>query len=564
MQNIAEYLRRNKLHAQIFARPTPGPYAGDYGQQTGQADMDVARKLFEPPLSDLQPEEAPTPDVPDPMDDPNYRSGQTFGSSYSKRDVAAENARDVISEHIPDKRDYRPSVGRKILGVLAGVGKGYLMGPAEGFRTAERVANPEYTRAMDDYTKRRTQVLDKNQFEMGQEKFQTDEDLARAKREAELNRSGAERNRAESEIARKYKLISDANRPVEWKAPDEEAALRIIRAKNEKPVNTGVKPEYEIETSDGKKIIAGYNHQTGRFVDTVTGTEISKDAIDPDKMKKFGVNETEKNHNPYNDKVQDFIATNGRKPTGAELDAINRSLGESRMPPIVLQGLQLSNENKALDAADKRLTHNNDTIQMLLAQGEANPRFFENDKNFATPAQKQQVMQLYADKNGSVPQKLPPEMERREISAEQTKNHTQVVRKLFADPELQAYLGPASGRLTEVLNKLGSGAIMAPDSVKKKAKELQSRITILTSQEAASLGGRGGTDQLRRALAETAPKLSNILPVAIGSLDAIEGAADQVLAQANQYRRGKSGKDNSLKGLLEELKNANGSRTVTR
>ena len=559
MQNIAEYLRRNKLHAQIFARPTPGPYAGDYGQQTGQADMDVARKLFEPPLSDLQPEEAPTPDVPDPMDDPNYRSGQTFGSSYSKRDVAAENARDVISEHIPDKRDYRPSVGRKILGVLAGVGKGYLMGPAEGFRTAERVANPEYTRAMDDYTKRRTQVLDKNQFEMGQEKFQTDEDLARAKREAELNRSGAEQNRSLAQVAYRNKLEADINRPVEWKPPDEASAIRFELAKRA-PGNTGVRPEYEIETSDGKKIIAGYNHQTGRFIDTVTGTEISKDAIDPDKMKKFGANEPASDNTDFKLWHTQFVNEKGREPTTAELNARSAQ----KMPPIVLQGLQLSNENKALDAADKRLTHNNDTIQMLLAQGEANPRFFENEKNFASPAQKQQVLKLYADRNGSVPQKLSPEMERREIYAEQTKNHTQVVRKLFTDPELQAYLGPASGRLTDALNKLGSGAIAAPDSVKRKAKELQSRITILTSQEAASLGGRGGTDQLRKALMETAPKLSNVLPLALGSLDAIEGSADQVLTQANQYRRGKGGKDNSLKGLLEELKNANGSRTVTR
>lgn len=555
-EQISDYLRRGRISNSVFRKKTKGPFAEDYETTVpDEQGMAVAEKLFRNPLESMQPVEEPEPE-PQQME-VLPKENTTFSSSYTRRTASDEDARNAIAEHIPVKSDYKkPGIGRKILGVLAGIGRGYLQGPEMGFHTADRVINKDYYKGKEDYERRMGQIFSKNKFERDTEKFENDQALTGARTGSEYERAGAERSRKQAEALRGGKYLWDMQQPRKWEPESKQDVIDIENIRHPNVEKTQKLEDFQLELENGQKVWAKRNSD-GTFTNLTDNTVISggvKSATPAARLDR--PNESNTGIELRRDA---WLRANPGKTINDMTEADAQRISQSPMNPIVVQNMQESIRGRQLDNRLQASEQSDTSINNYLDIIGSNPDQFHD-----IPTKFQGMVKDAAMAKGiRIPKKLDVREKDMDTKADLSLSHIESARQLIRnlDPTVKGRLGAFAGRFEEGLIKLGNDPTLNGNQ-KTQVMELYAALSYLKSWEAAvQSGSRGATDNVRKAVEDISAKITQDPSIMEGAFRAAELTAKQVKDRVNKIRYGSagpgnSGEGNSLRKLMEEINNA--------
>jgi len=503
-----------------FGRPInhqiPLPYINQMPVNVSQPIGPTPQPQVSPIPNQIYPQipEAPIPSV-QPVNQPDAMLARVVapGAMTSQQGIqpvsplpaqAALEAAPVGSIAVPQRDDpaYRNSRLRTVMNAIAGGLAGAAGGPKAGIEAGSYLHDMKYNRAMNDYT---------NNLGLQEKKVKSEQERQKVGNLEYLSpyKATALTAKADKDIA----SVGQTDRKLT--AAEEENKSKELRRQvlNEKAqwelANPGRNPlEFKMSLSPEKLKIA---------------EELEKTEAENKANAGIGAKDTALQHSID---IKAEPGNLGKQAATASATGFAGAVARGQGTETA----KLNNEN---------LPQNVDRRQQYVAQLHKDPDSFHDTIKLVPKELQPAVMMDFFNSGGNINKKLSPTVTTAVNNSKVALAHAANIEKLFNDPEIQAGLGPISGRLNQIVSayggkapgdqaateKAGQAITEAGKGLTGKQQQLLGLLAYLVTFEASSASGTRPSWQLIQYLGSRSPQLKFEPDRFKGALEAVKQSA---------------------------------------
>jgi len=416
----------------------------------------------------------------------------------------------------PQLSQYKPSFGRRLGGILAGIGTGILTrNPLVGMEMNRYVKEGPFAEQQRQFQQRLGEAEKKSGVEIGEAESTAKIGELGERRRAEVSRAGAEKARESREAAEERALRPGTS---EFTGKEE-----ITRLQHPESAIFETKDTFTGKLKDGTPVdnLSRVHDKAGKSIHYMgdDGTVYTAESFEPGSLQpKMKLSGSEP-RTSIAMKYRNYLMTNNYQTPPPELvDQWEAESAQARETPAL-------KEERTATAK----------LNVKRAEG-ATPQEIEQFRNFASthPEQAMDYAKGYSDIKrrdllAAVPiQVIPPAADKVLVDAAQiTLQHAKTLRELIDDPQIQANLGPILGRIQDFEGNWGGNPTGLVDP--EKEQELLSFIKMNMLREARLLGGNRPAWQVIQLLRTSSPSAKQIYQRFLGALDAEERGAQNTM-----------------------------------